>query len=417
MSTSSTVTVDAAANLASTDIGRGRRVLIIAPQPFFEQRGTPINIRAMAEDLSAGGFDVHLLVYFVGEQLSIPGVTIHRTARVPFLRRVPIGFSIRKLFLDVLMLISATRLVLLRRFAILHGIEEGAVIAGVVGLMSGTPYISDLDSCMIGQLEKHPVRRVPFLLRTVAAIERFFLVRARGIIAVCAPLIDKARAQAPSVRAVQIDDFPLDSSSIVDPKRVAELRREFALGESRVIVYTGNLERYQGIDLLLEAFRLLNDETVSLLLVGGIPEHISSLQQQLQERPARGRVIFAGSRPGAEMGSFMSLADVLVSPRSEGENTPLKLYSYMASGRPLVVTAIASHTSVLDEDTAFLAAPTPEEFARAMLAALDRSELGRSRTVARAAAAKQLVERSYSRSAFRAKLQGFYRELLNEEAP
>ena len=414
MSTISNVSTDAREAIASSEIGRGRRVLLIAPQPFFEQRGTPINIRAMAEDLAAAGFDVHLLVYFVGEPISIPGVTLHRTARVPFLRRVPIGFSARKLLLDVLMLIAASRLLLMRRFAVLHGVEEGAVIAGVVGLLSGTPYISDLDSCMVAQLEKHPVGRVPLLLRGIAAVERYSLRRSKGIVAVCAPLVEKAQKHAPAVPTVQIDDFPLDSSDVVDELKIARLRDEFALHDRRVIVYTGNLERYQGIDLLLEAFSQLADEAVSLLLVGGTVEHIQTYKRRLADRPAIGRVLFAGQRPGDEMGSFMALADVLASPRSEGENTPLKLYSYMASGRPVVATSIPSHTSVLNEDTAFLAPPTAPEFARALQAALDRSDLGRSRSAARASAAKELVERCYSRGAFRLKLQRFYGELLSD---
>src|SRR5665811_2509586 len=76
------------------------RILLIAPQPFFAQRGTPINVRQMAQTLCEAGHEVHLATYPMGEPVSIPGLHIHRAVPIPGLRSVPIGFSWRKVALD-----------------------------------------------------------------------------------------------------------------------------------------------------------------------------------------------------------------------------------------------------------------------------------------------------------------------------
>ena len=50
------------------------------------------------------------------------------------------------------------------------------------------------------------------------------------------------------------------------------------------------------------------------------------------------------------------MADVLVSPRSYGDNVPLKVFDYMAAGKPIVATDIKAHRAVLDRDCAVLVA-------------------------------------------------------------
>ena len=94
-------------------------------------------------------------------------------------------------------------------------------------------------------------------------------------------------------------------------------------------------------------------------------------------------------------------ATVLVSPRTEGDNTPLKLYEYLASGIPFVATDIPSHTQLVDGATCFLAAAEPSAFARGILDAL--GDRARAREIAEAAAG--LYERRYSRRAYVEKMR------------
>jgi glycosyltransferase involved in cell wall biosynthesis len=91
----------------------------------------------------------------------------------------------------------------------------------------------------------------------------------------------------------------------------------------------------------------------------------------------------------------------LVSPRSDGTNTPLKIYEYLYSGIPMVATDIYSHTQVLDNEVAFLANPEPEDMARGILTALTSEE--ESRRVVKNAC--RLYEKKYSRNVYEGKMK------------
>ena len=70
-------------------------------------------------------------------------------------------------------------------------------------------------------------------------------------------------------------------------------------------------------------------------------------------------MIFTGERPASEIPDLLAAADVLVSPRSRGTNTPLKIYQYLRSGRVIVATRLLTHTQVLDDGVAILTDATP----------------------------------------------------------
>ena len=77
--------------------------------------------------------------------------------------------------------------------------------------------------------------------------------------------------------------------------------------------------------------------------------------------------------PRKDVPDYLALADTVVLARTNGENTPLKLFDYLKSGKPIVATDIPAHTAVLSEETAILVAPTAEGLARGILLALKNS--------------------------------------------
>src|SRR6478672_8485204 len=92
------------------------RILLIAPQPFFAQRGTPINVRQMVQTLCEAGHEVHLATYPMGEPVEMPNLTLHRAWPVPGVRTVPIGFSWRKVALDAMLALRVWSLLAGKRF-------------------------------------------------------------------------------------------------------------------------------------------------------------------------------------------------------------------------------------------------------------------------------------------------------------
>lgn len=387
------------------------RVLLVAPQPFFAQRGTPINVRQMAQVLCEAGHVVHLATYPMGAPVSIPGLHLHRALPIPGVREVPIGFSWRKLLLDVSLSLRVWGLLAARSYDVVHAVEESVFFAMPAARLRGIPVIYDMDSSLSDQLEYEGRVRNAVLLRALRRMERAALGRARLAITVCTALSDAVRSLSPHTPVAQIEDCPIDESlREPDESRVDVLRTTYGLSSRRIVMYTGNLEGYQGIDLLLDAFvhvaRAHRD--AALVLVGGTPSQIERVRDRARELSLSDRVVLPGARPAEEMPEWMALGDVLVSPRRHGSNTPLKLYSYMWSGVPIVATDLPTHTQVLDASIALLRAPTPESFASGILDALESPE----RCAALGAAARARVASRYSRDVFRDKLLAAYASVV-----
>lgn len=178
-----------------------------------------------------------------------------------------------------------------------------------------------------------------------------------------------------------------------------------------VFMYVGNLEKYQGIDFLLESFsqacQQQTEQAIYLLLIGGNADDLSVYRKQIKAQKLEAKVFFCGPRPVTLLSYYLAQADVLVSPRVQGGNTPMKIYSYLDSGVPVLATRLETHTQVLDKDIAYLVETNKESMVKGMIT-LAGDEMLRQQL---AQAAKQRVRENYSLAAFQGKLQNFYRQL------
>ncbi|HEY7409419.1 MAG TPA: glycosyltransferase [Vicinamibacteria bacterium] len=392
---------------------RGRlRILFLAPQPFFEVRGTPLAVRAMLEALGELGHQVDLLTYPQGEDQPLPGVRHRRSLPLP-VGRVRPGPSLGKTLLDVPFMAQAAALMATRRYDVVHAVEEAAHLAAPLARLFRVPLVMDVDSSIPDQMREGGFATRGPLLWLAERLERHALRHSAAVITVCASLSDSVRARAPRARVHQIEDPPLvDGAEAVDPERMRALRASLGLEpEDRVVLYTGNLEPYQGVDLLLDAAALLPG--VRFVIVGGDPRHVAEAAARAARQGAAARVVFCGPRPTADLPGFLALADIVASPRVTGLNTPFKIYTYMASGKPIVATRIASHTQVLDDTTAFLVDPE----APALAAGIRRSLEERGEARRRADAARDRAGRDYSRARFREKVQTAYAHFSLEASP
>ncbi|MCB9107465.1 MAG: glycosyltransferase [Anaerolineales bacterium] len=173
-----------------------------------------------------------------------------------------------------------------------------------------------------------------------------------------------------------------------------------------MLMYVGNLQTYQGIDMLLESFALAlkNFKQTDLVIIGGVEDDIHKYKQMSKELGIEKNVYFLGPKPVEHLAVYLSQADILVSPRTKGRNTPMKVYSYLHSGKPLLATDMPTHTQILDNKVAMLAAPSPQAYAEKMVELLAdqnlRTTLGK--------AGEQLIEDQYSYNAFRKKLNQLF---------
>lgn len=190
--------------------------------------------------------------------------------------------------------------------------------------------------------------------------------------------------------------------------------REQCQPDELVLMYVGNLEFYQGIDLLLESFTLAFDKggdvPVRLVIIGGKDGDIQKYELKTRNIGIAPYVYFLGRRSVEHLGYYLSQADILLSPRIKGRNTPMKLYSYLDSGKPVLATDLPTHNCVLNDEIAVLSAPNPEAFAEGMVYLVAnpqvRGEL--------AEAAKRMVQEKHSFSAYKQRLNSLYDSLQLE---
>ena len=147
------------------------------------------------------------------------------------------------------------------------------------------------------------------------------------------------------------------------------------------------------------------------MLVGGNEGQIKSLKEIACQKNVSDSFIFTGIVPFDSVADYIEFADILVSPRIEGNNTPLKIYSYLKSGKPIVATNLPTHTQVLSSDVAVLTEPTPKAFAEGILAVLDNGEL----RISLSENAKKLVEEKYSYENYLAKTKEVLEAVYSNE--
>ena len=114
-----------------------RRILLIAPQPFFQWRGSPIRVSFNAQALAELGYAVDLLVMPVGEDRQLPGVTLHRASNFIRAKNLPIGPSSAKAILDIALYFKASALARRNRYDVIHGIEDAGPIAALLARRHG----------------------------------------------------------------------------------------------------------------------------------------------------------------------------------------------------------------------------------------------------------------------------------------
>lgn len=379
------------------------KILLLAPHPFFQERGTPIAVRLLVEALHEHGHAVDILTYHEGEDPpALDGVRIFRIAPPPFVHGVKPGFSIRKVICDAFMLPYALWLAGRGHYDAVHAIEESVFMAMAARVLFRIPYVYDMDSSLPQQLaEQCPP------LRFMGPVLRWFETRgirhADCVVPMCDTLAELARERG-ARRVTILRDVPL--VDVVPHPAGAEASLPELPDAGVRFMYVGNLEPYQGVDLMLEGFKrlLAHRRDAGLVVVGGAEGDVRRYRDTVAHQSLQDRVCFTGPVPIGLMRDLFECADVLISPRTRGVNTPMKIYSYLFSGKPVIATDIPSHTQVLDPSIAELVPLQSEAMAEAMQRLADDPDRGRRM----GDRARAVAEESYSLSAFKEHAASIY---------
>ncbi len=344
----------------------GRRVLFIAPQPFYEDRGSPIAVLQVLRALSQLGVHVDLLAFPSNQSVQVENLRIFRHGEALGIRSVPIGFSLKKVILDVALMRGLRSRLKAAQYECIHALEDGIYVTLAVRASAKIPIIYDMHSCIPEQLGGHPLFGNRFAQSILKKMERFALERS-SVVSCSVGLKDYINSVVPERPVIEwpFSEQQTQVSASELGAQASALRAELGIAaDTPVVLYAGNFEDYQGVDMLVEAFpavRRSHPDAVLVLLGASKKDDVAAI-----ESAGGGAIIVCPRQPHASVARYMHMAQILVSPRKWGGNLPLKLFEYMAAGKPIVATDNEHHRMLLDEERAVLAESSPQGLATAI---------------------------------------------------
>jgi len=352
------------------------RILMIAPTPYFSDRGCHVRIFEEARALIARGHQVRIITYHLGRDLE--PVPVDRTVEIPWYRKREAGPSWHKLYLDLLLLCKALSVARSFRPDLIHAhLHEGVLIGWVVARLRGIPLLFDYQGSLSGESLSHGFYQSGSLVhRLFRAVENKINGLADLILTSSSPgLRDLIRLwHQPPERVAAFPDGVDTSVFRRFPRH--EARQKLGLDDQvPVVVYLGLLNRYQGVDLLLDAAKLLIQQGRNFhLVIMGYPD--KSYRQKAEDLHIASFVTFTGQVAYADAPFLLAAGDLAVSPKVSDTEANGKLLNYMACGLPVVAFDTPVNWELLGDGGMYAAFGDVDDLARCMAAALaDRDQL------------------------------------------
>src|SRR5262245_39951856 len=224
---------------------------MLAPEPFFEPRGTPFSEYHRIKAIGELGHLVDLVTYPIGRDVQLPNLRIFRSLRPPLVSKVRIGPSFTKLLLDGLMLFTILRRVMTTRYDAIHSHEEMGLVGVWLSRWLRIPHLYDMHSSLPQQLGNFTYSRYALLQRLFAWAEEHMIHGSRVVITICQELQDSVRHLGLGDRALLIENVMGGDVEDVPTLNAAQVRQQWNIPSGApLVLYTGTFEPYQGLRLL-----------------------------------------------------------------------------------------------------------------------------------------------------------------------
>jgi glycosyltransferase involved in cell wall biosynthesis len=356
---------------------------MLAACPFPANHGTPGSIREMAEAVADAGHETHVVTYHYGERIPLRGIHLHRITGLTREKNVVVGPTIRRPLYDLQMVFTALRVIRRHRPHVLHAHGyEAALVAAVCRLFTSIPVVYSAHNTMADELPSYGFIRPRWLAVAVA----------RGLDTVVPRLAHRCLPHSANAarflerqglrhRTDDVINFGIDVGWMTGGNG-SRVRERYGLARDPVVLYSGVLDRFQRLDLLLEAMVLVTARVPSsrLLVVATLSQeaYAAALRAEASRLGIADRVVITDPQPLEAVRDILQAADVAVVPRPAAPGFPIKLMNYMAARRPAVLFATSANTGITHRYNAMLARPdTPEALAAEIVALLEDERLRR----------------------------------------
>jgi glycosyltransferase involved in cell wall biosynthesis len=309
---------------------------MLAPTPYFADRGCHVRIYEEARALTILGHDVRIVTYHIGRDM--PDIPVIRIPRIPWYSKLEAGPSLHKLYLDVLLLYKALQLIPDFSPDVIHAhLHEGAFIGFLLKKLSGLPLLFDYQGSLTGECIDHG-------FFSAEAFPAGIFRRIESRINRCADMIITSSSAGASALVVDWGIEPRKVTPLIDgvdtdvfrQGNQTEARALLGLNpDTPLVAYLGLMNRYQGVDLLMESISILKARAANIhFLLMGFPEE--RYREEAKLRGVSDMICFSGKVEYAEAARMLSAADIAVTPKLSLTEANGKIFNYMACGLPVV---------------------------------------------------------------------------------
>lgn len=334
-------------------------VLMIAPTSFFADYGAHVRPLEEIRTLQRLGHRVTVCTYHNGHD--VPGIAIRRSIDIPWRKRVVVGTTRHKLYLDAALFAIVLREMRRIKPDIIHAhLHEGALIGQIARATHPAPLLFDYQGSLTAEMTDHGfLRPASVLRRPLTGLEHTINRAADMIVTSTQHAADQVRAadRIDPARIVCIPDA-VDTGRFRPDAIAADertlLRAQLGIRPTdRVVVYLGLLAPYQGTDALLQAAaQVLRRVPDAFFLIMGFPgnERYRVLAERLG---IAHRVSLPGQIPYLDAHRYLALGDVAVAPKLSETEGNQKIFNYLATGLPVVAFDTPASREILGDHATF----------------------------------------------------------------
>lgn len=357
------------------------KICMLAACPFPANHGTPGSIREMAEAICERGHEVHIVTYHIGEDIPIRGPRVNRITPLTRESSVVVGPTVRRPLYDLQMVFEAIRVIRRHDCSLIHAHGyEAALIAWLCRALTGIPVVYSAHNTMADELPSYGFIRPKWVARVLARLLDEIVPRLADR---CIPHSENSRkfllGKGLAARTEPVAHHGIDIEAISGGDGAA-IRRQYGLEKAPVVLYAGVLDRFQRLDLLLEAMVVVlsKEPRAKLLVVLTIPNKSQEdeLRRRADELEIPERLILTDHQPLDALRDYLQACDVAVVPRPGAPGFPIKVMNYMSARKPTVLFSSSASTGFVHRENAFLVdSDTGDALGKALLEVLQDDQL------------------------------------------
>lgn len=386
------------------------KISLIAPTPFFSDRGCHVRIYEQARILKQLGQEVTICTYHLGQDP--PGLDIYRIRNVSWYQKITAGPSLGKIYLDWLLVWKSRRIIkgqspdLLQAF-----LHEGGLLGWWLKRRSRVPLVLDLQGSLTDEIKAHKFLGQNRLAMKIFQILENWAVRGADAVQVSSQVIYDLLVKngLPPEKIFIIPDG-VDTNRFRPAADKIACRKQLGLpADKKIIVYLGLLTDYQGLDILMRtAARLSRQDQKLYFLIMGYPD-VEKYQKMAADLGLGDNIRFTGRVDYLnEAPQYLAAGDLAVSAKVSLSEANGKLLNYMAAGLPTVVFDTPVNREILGSDGVYARLGEENDLAEKMRQLLDDDQarlcLGRK--------LRQRVEENFSWEAIGRKILAVHQKVL-----